>query len=280
MILARALARSLSALRIDSALSQRALADLAGVHPRVVAGLERGDGTLASLEAVAGALGHYVSPYPSALSNKRKWLGIGTRSLADAAGISRPTLKALEATGNGRVETFERVCTALDESPRLSKIEPTWWTPPAITNAVLDALGINRFDLDPCSPSTPTVPTHLHYTEADGGLWHPWSGIVWLNPPYDAVPAWCNRAIDAIATGECKKVISIVPFRPETSHWQVLVTSGADILVLRKRPYFGGRNYTLPSASAIVAWRLKNDELFALHRALPENHIMRMETAF
>lgn len=271
------LSSQLSALRLETGLSQRALAERADLHPRVIAGLERGNGTLASLEAAAGALGHYVTPYPSALRNKRRHLQIGTPTLARDAGITRPTLRSLEGTGQGRVASYESICSALDEQPRLAAITSTWWTPPTIVNAVLDALAIERFDLDPCSPSTPTVPCHRHLTETDGGLWFEWRGVVWLNPPYDAVPAWGNKAIAELKSGRASKIVGIVPFRPETSHWQTLVESDCQILVLRKRPYFGGRNYTLPSASAIIAWNLSQEELLRLHRGLPENRIMRLE---
>jgi DNA N-6-adenine-methyltransferase (Dam) len=55
-----------------------------------------------------------------------------------------------------------------------------WYTPPAI----FDALGI-RFDLDPCSPGLGHwVPADRVYTAADDGLRQPWSGKVFMNPPF------------------------------------------------------------------------------------------------
>jgi hypothetical protein len=54
-----------------------------------------------------------------------------------------------------------------------------WLTPPEI----IEALG--PFDLDPCSPRVRPWPTATtHYTIEDDGLAQPWSGSVWLNPPY------------------------------------------------------------------------------------------------
>lgn len=54
-----------------------------------------------------------------------------------------------------------------------------WLTPPEI----IEALGV--FDLDPCSPvERPWDTAKKHYTIHDNGLWKPWSGRVWLNPPY------------------------------------------------------------------------------------------------
>ena len=57
-----------------------------------------------------------------------------------------------------------------------------WLTPPNI----LEALGgADSFDLDPCAPlNRPWDMARNHYTIDDDGLARPWSGRVWLNPPY------------------------------------------------------------------------------------------------
>src|SRR3954468_20523329 len=55
-----------------------------------------------------------------------------------------------------------------------------WYTPPDI----FDALGM-IFDLDPCSPgSAHWVPARKIYTKEDDGLVQPWSGMVFMNPPF------------------------------------------------------------------------------------------------
>ena len=67
-----------------------------------------------------------------------------------------------------------------------------WLTPPEI----LAALG--PFDLDPCACSEPRPwPTaSRHFTIEDNGLRKPWSGRVWLNPPYGSpvvIGPWLRR---------------------------------------------------------------------------------------
>lgn len=65
-----------------------------------------------------------------------------------------------------------------------------WLTP----RHILDALG--TFDLDPCgAPETSLWPTaRRHYRLPDDGLTRPWSGRVWLNPPYGKrVWLWMER---------------------------------------------------------------------------------------
>ena len=69
-------------------------------------------------------------------------------------------------------------------------ISDTWLTPPEI----LDALG--PFDLDPCAAPEPRPwPTAArHICLPDDGLAAPWSGRVWLNPPYSREAfAWLRR---------------------------------------------------------------------------------------
>ncbi len=54
-----------------------------------------------------------------------------------------------------------------------------WLTPPEI----LAALG--PFDLDPSAPIVrPWDMATRHYTKTDDGMAQPWTGRVWLNPPY------------------------------------------------------------------------------------------------
>jgi hypothetical protein len=67
-----------------------------------------------------------------------------------------------------------------------------WLTPPH----VLQALG--PFDLDPCAPvSRPWPMAAHHYTAHDDGLKRPWTGRVWLNPPYGRETArWMERLAD------------------------------------------------------------------------------------
>ena len=70
-----------------------------------------------------------------------------------------------------------------------------WYTPPAM----LDAIGL-RFDLDPCSPGADHwVPADRVFTEIDNGLEQPWSGRVFMNPPFGGrnghVP-WLQKFLD------------------------------------------------------------------------------------
>jgi len=64
-----------------------------------------------------------------------------------------------------------------------------WLTPPDL----LAQLG--EFDLDPCAPlNRPWDIAKKHYTIEDDGLSQPWSGRVWMNPPYGpGMDRWLNK---------------------------------------------------------------------------------------
>lgn len=77
--------------------------------------------------------------------------------------------------------------------PQASKMVD-WYTP----KWLFDALGVT-FDLDPCSPREGgNVPALRKYWLPDhDGLAEPWSGNVWLNPPYGAqTKLWLLRLAD------------------------------------------------------------------------------------
>jgi len=67
-----------------------------------------------------------------------------------------------------------------------------WWTPPAIIEAARASMG--GIDLDPasCAEAQETVRADRWIGLPDDGLAHPWSGKVWLNPPWSEPGRWCD----------------------------------------------------------------------------------------
>lgn len=79
------------------------------------------------------------------------------------------------------------------QSPRAGT--DVWLTPPH----VIDALGgASMFDLDPCAapPPRPWDTAKAHFDQHDNGLMRPWSGRIWLNPPYGETGKWLTRLAD------------------------------------------------------------------------------------
>lgn len=63
----------------------------------------------------------------------------------------------------------------------------TWLTPPHIISA------LGSFDLDPCAADGWST-ARRHIILPDDGLIAPWTGRVWLNPPYGAEAwAWLDK---------------------------------------------------------------------------------------
>jgi len=61
---------------------------------------------------------------------------------------------------------------------------------------VFERMGIT-FDLDVCAPPSgiPWIPAARFLTVADDGLTAPWSGRVWMNPPYSNCTPWVDKFI-------------------------------------------------------------------------------------
>ena len=103
-----------------------------------------------------------------------------------------------------------------------------WYTPPSL----FDALGLT-FDLDPASPNPPVpwVPAKRFYWE--GGETLPWSGRVWLNPPYG--PAGVPFIERMIEHGDG---LLLLPARTETRIFQRAAAAADYITFLKERLHF------------------------------------------
>ncbi len=105
-----------------------------------------------------------------------------------------------------------------------------WYTP----KWVFDALGLS-FDLDPASPHDfeTAVPAELKYTVFDNGLKKPWSGRVWMNPPYGTdTGIWVRRLADH---GDG---IALVFSRTDASWFQEALKSATAVLFIAGRIQF------------------------------------------
>ena len=78
-------------------------------------------------------------------------------------------------------------------TPQETTTSDDYYTPPWL----FERMAIT-FDLDVCSPpgGIPWIPATRHYTQADDGLSAPWSGRVWMNPPYSDSAPWVERFIE------------------------------------------------------------------------------------
>lgn len=106
-----------------------------------------------------------------------------------------------------------------------------WYTPPEI----FDALGLT-FDLDPCSPGAGHwVPARRVYTKDDDGLSLPWTGTVFMNPPFGGrlghVP-WLEKFFDH------REGVAIVRAYTSSSWWHDYMPRAEAILFPRGKTKF------------------------------------------
>lgn len=105
----------------------------------------------------------------------------------------------------------------------------TWLTPPEWIKA------LGPFDLDPCCPPVMPWPTASRMlTAREDGLTAPWTGRVWLNPPFGQQAALWLRRLVQHGNG-----IALVPARTETAMFYESVWAKASaICFVKGRPHF------------------------------------------
>jgi DNA N-6-adenine-methyltransferase (Dam) len=89
----------------------------------------------------------------------------------------------------------------------------TWLTPPALLERLAP------FDTDPCaSVDQPWRTATVQYTAEDNGLVRPWSGLVWVNPPFADPDPWIRKLARHPAGG-----IALLHACTETELWHAEV---------------------------------------------------------
>ena len=151
----------------------------------ILAGMDRSQGGDPSVAAatVAGA-----SPYRRAIQDTdlserlaRYWQDLyrfGADRLTAFIETADP-----EATLRGALQMVNHPSLGTDEY-----LTPRW---------IFDALQIS-FDLDVAAPAggAPNVSAAAYYTVDDDGLAQPWTGRVWMNPPYSNPAPWVLRFLE------------------------------------------------------------------------------------
>lgn len=101
-----------------------------------------------------------------------------------------------------------------------------YFTPPKIL------MDLGPFDLDPCTapPDERPWPTaSKHMWPPMDGLAVPWTGFVWLNPPFKDSAAWVENLADH------GQGIALLPARTETKTWQRFVFPYASAILFMNR---------------------------------------------
>lgn len=103
------------------------------------------------------------------------------------------------------------------------------------------------FDLDPCAPNEEFYTASRCYTKEIDGLKQPWSGNVWLNPPYKnpLIGKFVNRL------REHGNGIALIFNRMDTRLWhETIFPSASAMLVMKGRVTFETPDGSKPSGGA------------------------------
>jgi len=124
-----------------------------------------------------------------------------------------------------------------------------WPTPQALFDDLASVYG--GFTLDPCA--TPdNAKCARFFTKEQNGLEQPWSGRVFMNPPYGReIGLWIKKAWEESLQGTL--VVCLLPARVDTRWWHDYAKKG-HVHFLRGRLKFGRAQNSAPFPSAIVTF--------------------------
>lgn len=172
---------------------------------------------------------------------------------------------AREEGGELRARHVEQAVQERQGGVHFSSETDEWYTPPGIVNAVIALLG--AIDLDPCSNSKtePNVPAAEHFTASDNGETRPWSGRVYMNPPYGReIETWVTKLVREYNAGAVTAAIALVPARTDTRWFQRF--RGFPRCFISGRLKFSGQENAAPFPSMVV-YLGKDLDRFALEFA-------------
>lgn len=172
--------------------------------------------------------------------------------MGQRGGLATTSAKRRAAVRNGK-KHLGRLTNTLEVMGSSRSVE--WSTPPDLFARLSAEFG--GFTLDPCAtPESALCPTF--YTREDDGLAKPWSGQVFMNPPYGkSIGRWMAKAWEESRRGAL--IVCLVPARVDTAWWHDYATRG-EIRFLKGRIRFANAKSSAPFPSAVVIFRPPVDD--------------------
>ena len=140
---------------------------------------------------------------------------------------------------------YAKAMAEIDTPANYSSASVEWYTPAVYLQSVREFLG--EIDLDPASSTiaNEAVQAKEIYTANDNGLTLPWTGRVFVNPPYgiengqSVAGQFCAKAIEEHATGNASEIIILVN-SVHSQKWQAPLYDYAVCLVDHRIKFVNG----------------------------------------
>jgi hypothetical protein len=202
----------------------------------------------------AGELLAVTVPHEGGRPKKHRQLGgvLACPPKLDELGIDEHDSRRWQAIANVPEQRFERyLADAEVAEPTTAGLlrtahvsfnagEPEWYTPTIVIEAARQGMGV--IDLDPasCVEANKVVKAGHFYTAADDGLSQPWSGRVWLDPPYaqPLITQFIERLVTVWEAGEISQACCLVNNASETAWGQLLLQHANLVCFLKGRVRF------------------------------------------
>ncbi len=139
------------------------------------------------------------------------------------------------------------------------------WTPPWILDAAREALG-GEICLDPCAASRPEglYATDNYQLPLDG-LSLPWLDGTFVNPPFDSLRGWLEKA-GMEARENNLRIVALFPWRPHR-RWLWPPLQDSEIVFLHYAVKFVGHKSAFPAPLVLVSWNCRIPDLGARETA-------------
>ena len=141
----------------------------------------------------------------------------------------------------------------------------SYGTPRSIFDPLNDEFS---FNLDPCACSERILCPDNYFRD---GLTEPWRGRVFMNPPFNEIHKWVEKAYHSAREGAT--VVCLLPSRTDQAWFHSFILCYAEIRWIRKRVKYVGEKHNAPFASFIGIFNQHSYERLSLSHARSPTHM-------